>query len=419
MQAVHMQIKCHSLFILHPYTDNTFLYILTIPNEYSFVERSLRKEERADRHHKNMVAPRPLVHIRSIAGLSQLGRFWQPWLYLVLIMAAELLITFTRPLSGLFLHAVLVVLLTLHATLGRSVAKRQLFLVLVIVPLLRLLTLSLPLAGLPWFAWYAVVSSLLLVAAVIMVRQLRLTSAALGLRPCNTRLQLLLIGLGPGLGLCEYLILKPAPLILFSSWQDIWVPTLVLIVFTGFSEEFIFRGLLQSVTQPVLGSWTIGYGALLFAVMHIGYRSVIDILFVFGVGLLFGKIVAWSGSLLGVSLAHGLTNVILLIVIPHAIDASETRVILAAPWVLLFGTAMAGAGILLLWRQSCAAKHLPTLVPVMVNVRALRRAAQLTYVELAQRSNLPARLIAEIEHGWCRPEPEHLNILVRAIGTRM
>jgi hypothetical protein len=186
--------------------------------------------------------------IRSL----QLRRQLLPWLYLFLITAAEMLIAFALPLPGLLVHAVLVILLTLHAAFGRGVAKRRLSFALTTVPLLRLLTLSLPLTALPQISWYAVVSAVLLIAAIIVSCQLALTRADLRLRSGHVPSQLLLIGLGPGLGVCEYLILRPEPVVAFASWQDIWLSTVVLVVFTGFGEEFIFRALLQSVARPVL-----------------------------------------------------------------------------------------------------------------------------------------------------------------------
>jgi hypothetical protein len=152
--------------------------------------------------------------------------------------------------------------------------------------------------------------------------------------------------------------------------------------------------------------------------MHAGYRSAADVVFVFGVGLLFGKLVDWGGSILGVSLAHGLTNVILLVVMPYSVDTFAETITITTPWVMVLGAVLAGVGIVLLWRHNGVARRPAPVVPVTANVRSLRQAAQLTYVELAQRSGLPARVIAEIEHGWRRPEPEALCLIMQALGNK-
>ena len=56
--------------------------------------------------------------------------------------------------------------------------------------------------------------------------------------------------------------------------------------------------------------------AAFFAVMHIGYASILDVLFVFAVGLLFAWFVDRTNSIFGVTIAHGLTNIGLFLVWP-------------------------------------------------------------------------------------------------------
>jgi len=85
---------------------------------------------------------------------------------------------------------------------------------------------------------------------------------------------------------------------------------------TGLAEEFVFRGVLQKVSMDVLGSRGLALVTVIFAVLHVGYRSVADVIFVFGVALMFGWVVESTRSLLGVTLAHGLTNVVLFLIMP-------------------------------------------------------------------------------------------------------
>ena len=71
-------------------------------------------------------------------------------------------------------------------------------------------------------------------------------------------------------------------------WHDHWPPTFT----AGLSVTMLFA--------------VICYVALLFAVLHIGYLSLIDVGFVFIVGLLFGWLANMTGSLVGVIIAHGI-----------------------------------------------------------------------------------------------------------------
>ncbi len=125
------------------------------------------------------------------------------------------------------------------------------------------------------------------------------------------------IGLsGLAFGALEYVILRPQALAPALAWANVWWPALVLLVCTGLLEEMIFRGLLQRTAETVLPRWGLVYVALLFAVLHIGYRSLVDVLFVLVVGLFFGRIVQRTRSLVGVTLAHGLTNIMLFLIMP-------------------------------------------------------------------------------------------------------
>jgi hypothetical protein len=112
----------------------------------------------------------------------------------------------------------------------------------------------------------------------------------------------------------EYLILKPEPMVIELTWQEIWLPALILLMCTGFVEEFIFRGVLQRTAMGVFGWWGIVYVSLLFATLHMGFLSGIEVAFVFVVALFFGWVVKKTGSLLGVTLSHGITNIMLYLV---------------------------------------------------------------------------------------------------------
>jgi membrane protease YdiL (CAAX protease family) len=267
-------------------------------------------------------------------------------------------------------------------------------------------------------AWYPVVAAPLLAASLVIIQQVRLSRIDLGLRPGDLLLQLLLMGGGMGLGAAEYYILKPEPLLANASLGAFALATLALFVATGFAEELIFRGLLQSLALAALGRWALVYVSLLFAVLHIGYLSLLDLAFVFAVGLLFAQIVRWSGSILGVTLAHGMTNTTLFLIMPQLYAQAPVTVQTAAPWVLAGGTALATLAIgVLWWRARGAHVATPTDKPDGLSMRQLRHELGLTYVGLALRSGLPARQIAEIEYGMRQPLPEELGRLALALGV--
>jgi len=50
-------------------------------------------------------------------------------------------------------------------------------------------------------------------------------------------------------------------------------------------------------------------------------------------------------------------------------------------------------------------------------LRALRLAAGLAYIDLAERTGLTVRLLAEIEHGMRMPQPEQIQLITQALGA--
>jgi hypothetical protein len=340
---------------------------------------------------------------------------WLLWGYLLLITTAELITSLSSPQLGLILHALLLVGFTIHGAIGQRTSTGQLVLALTLAPLIRLLSLSLPLLNFPQIAWYPIVSTPLLIALWLIVRQLKVPRQALGLRAGNLTLQLMLASGGIVLGVIEHLILRPNPLVADLSWQVLWLPALSLLIFTGFTEEIIFRGLLQTLALPTLGRAAFAYVALLFAVLHIGYLSFIDVFFVFCVGLLFAYIVDWGGSILGVTLAHGLTNITLFLIMPYLAQYPAHPLRPIAPWLLVGGIAVSTVTIALLLILAMRRRKAVQVGISGETIRALRREHGLTYANLAQQTGIPTRKLAAFEHGLHPLPPEYQQAIARAI----
>jgi membrane protease YdiL (CAAX protease family) len=241
--------------------------------------------------------------------------------YLAALTLAEVLTTLIEPRVGLVLHSVLLLLLIAQAALTWGYSGHRLLFALAFAPLIRILSLFLPLAGLPQIYWYFIVSVPLFAAAIVGLRTMNLSGKDVGLSLKGLPLQLLVAVTGLTLGYVEYRILRPAPLAPRFVLEDVWLPALILFVCTGFSEELIFRGMMQRAATEELGK--IGgvlYVATLFAMLHVGYQSVSDVVFVFIVALFFGVVAAHTRSIVGVSLAHGLTNVLLFLMLPFGVN---------------------------------------------------------------------------------------------------
>jgi len=194
------------------------------------------------------------------------------------------------------------------------------YLTLALAPLIRIVSLSMPLGQLPQAFWYVLTAVPVLVAATAVARRTGLSFADVGLRlPNGSSLpwEASVVVLGPLLGAVEWQILHVKPIVDGSSLALAIGAGLILLVFTGFFEEFVFRGLFQRVAGRLLGpAGGVLCTAVLFAILHTGWRSAYDMLFVLCIALYFGYVVLRTGSILGVTLSHGAINIMLFIVLP-------------------------------------------------------------------------------------------------------
>lgn len=240
-------------------------------------------------------------------------------IYLGLITLAEAITTLIEPRVGIGLHGLVLVALILHAALIGKHVPGHFLLTLSLVPLIRLLSLAMPLRLFPQVYWYVIIGIPLFVAIYFTARIGNINRKMMGLTGKMLPLQVLIGLTGIWMGYLEYYILRPPALIPELRLGLIWLPALILLIFTGLLEELIFRGLLQYSSERFLGRYSIIYTSLVFTVLHLGYRSLLDLVFVFGVALFFAWVARQSGSIWGVTLAHGLINISLFLVYPFFI----------------------------------------------------------------------------------------------------
>ena len=237
---------------------------------------------------------------------------------IVFIIIAEIITSFVHPGFGFLLHAaILVPLLFFSSIQYREDPFSKFYLSLSLAPLIRIISLSVPLTFFPSYTWYIVVNIPLLIATIALMRV-----QGLGLRDVGIKFSkpLELVGItltGIPLGFIDYLILRPDSLVSGLSFWDLIHVAIYLCLSTGFVEELVFRGILQKNAIEAYGEriGIIGVAAV-FASLHIGWLSILDLVFVFSIGLFYGFIVHKTGNILGVTLSHGITNVVLFMVAP-------------------------------------------------------------------------------------------------------
>lgn len=238
--------------------------------------------------------------------------------YLILVATAEAA-TIYDPAFGIAFHIAILFILLTHSVLAKNSAFSGFLLALAIVPLIRILSLSMPLAHFGYVMWFLLISIPIFIAifTCMLIQKLSLKDVGIALpKAKDIPIEFGVVLLGPPVGILEYHILQPEPLLYELNPLLLIAPVLIMIIYTGFVEELAFRGLMQYHAIKTMGWWGILFVTIIFATMHIGNLIYWDVLLAFAVGGIYALVVKKTGSILGVSVSHGLVNVTLFLVAP-------------------------------------------------------------------------------------------------------
>lgn len=193
---------------------------------------------------------------------------------------------------------------------------------LALIPLYILLTSSLP--------WFFINQQYLLPAVYSCILglvgwhtyQKNLNLRELGFRKEKLlRYSLIGIALGIPLGVIEYFIIRPAPAFPAFEVRYLFLDMAYMLLFVGIAEELLFRALIQrDLTEAFGWKWGLLGASLLFAIMHLTWRSAVELGFVFLSGLMLGFLYWRTKSLVAPIVAHGINNVILVSVLPYLLN---------------------------------------------------------------------------------------------------
>jgi uncharacterized protein len=251
--------------------------------------------------------------------------------YLSVLLAAIGVVEYVFAYGNPAVSAVLALALALGMALVSALAPLRQALIrctdsLALVPVYILLT-----ASIPWFffhqqLWTPAVYSLVLALCLWHIQARRLSFSRLaGLHLTWRQLwRPLLLGaaIGTPTGFLEYLVLQvPAPSPTFA-WPYLLRDTLYMVVFVGLGEELLFRGLIQTDLSRALGRhWGLLLGSVLFMVMHLTWRSVPELVFVFFAGGLMGYLYLRTGNLAASISMHAVNNIMLVSICPYLVPA--------------------------------------------------------------------------------------------------
>jgi membrane protease YdiL (CAAX protease family) len=119
-------------------------------------------------------------------------------------------------------------------------------------------------------------------------------------------------------GVAEYAILHPAPTAPSFEVKYFFRDIIYMLLFVGLAEETLFRGLIQRNLTAAFGwKWGLLGASVLFAIMHLTWRSVPELLFVFAAGLIMGLVYWKTKELTMPIIIHCMNNVMLVAIAPY------------------------------------------------------------------------------------------------------
>jgi len=241
--------------------------------------------------------------------------------YLLALITAELLTTYVNKIWGLSAHTIILFILLVNAAMVESEDFSNLLRSMMPIPIIRIVGLSIPMMQIKPLYWFPIVAIPLFAASIVIMRRQNLSLKDVGVfmgdYRDNYRVQFFIAITGFFTGIIEFFILRPDPLIAQFTPVLLIGGFIVLLLSTGLAEELLFRGILQKNTMKLIGpAWGLLYTSLIFTTMHIGWIYFADLVFVFSVAMFYGFCLIKTKSIVGITMAHGISNSMLFLVMP-------------------------------------------------------------------------------------------------------
>jgi membrane protease YdiL (CAAX protease family)/predicted negative regulator of RcsB-dependent stress response len=236
--------------------------------------------------------------------------------YAIFLLVAELITYYHLTPWNLFLEVIIIISLVTNSLTTKDLKLSYLLQALILLPLLRIMGLIIPVTEIQPLYWLVIISIPLAVAILILMKNLQINRKDVGITTGKPFYQLLIGLSGISLGMVEYLILQPGAIVSGLTTANIILASSVIMLSTGLIEELIFRGIIQKTAESILGNWGgIIFASILFTSFNI-MNSPLNLIFTFLVSLFYGYIYQKTGSILGVSISHGLCNMLVYLYLP-------------------------------------------------------------------------------------------------------
>ncbi len=233
-------------------------------------------------------------------------------LYLSLIFAIELHTIWIAPGSGTFYYGVLFIILLHHYLLDAEDPNRDQLLLLSAIPLMRILSMAMPVGLISPLYRYPMVGIPVFTAIILMVKQTQISWKDLGVRLPEIKRsenfwESLLIALsGIPLGIIGYYFGNPISLVSTGTPAEVITAAIIVLIFIGVLEEIVFRGLLLHTLIRSFGRMGIVLSSAIYLLLFASSGSIGLVVLMGFVSLLYSWHALESRSILAVTVSHSL-----------------------------------------------------------------------------------------------------------------
>jgi membrane protease YdiL (CAAX protease family) len=252
---------------------------------------------------------RPVLRLRGRASGVALA------LGLALVIA-EAVTLLAGPSIGVAGYGIFLLVLLAVPSVARSEDIARLSVAMSLIPLVRMASLAIPARIVPMLNWYVEIGIVAFVGIGLVMRRLRLSPRAIGIRSAPVAEIAPFAVAGGVLALPGYLIIRPSPLVAEPTFAAMVIASLVIILFVGVLEEVLLRGVIQRIATDLLSRGGIIVSIAVTALLYTASLDVRYVLWAAFVGGVFAVAARRSGSLAAPIAGHSVLALIQLVVLP-------------------------------------------------------------------------------------------------------
>ena len=235
------------------------------------------------------------------------------------IVFGELMMFFDQVNIGLPIHIINLQLISLALIFSnfQSDIKKVLQSMILLI-LMRIISLVMPQFFTFTFFWYVLINSIIFIPIYIIIKNQDISLSEIGINFKRLHIYLpIALVIGIDFAVLEYSILDPSALIENIQISNLVQIAIVMFVFIGLAEELIFRSILQTRLEKVIGlKKGLFLTAILFGIMHSVYGQINEILLATLFGVVIGYIFQKTRSFPFILAINGITNMLLFGILP-------------------------------------------------------------------------------------------------------